>query len=933
MSNTHAKIWLMSSAAPRRRSHLRTRFALRLCFIASTALAASCLTPGFDDLGDDLPAPMSGGAFSAGGGPANGGNAPASGGAGGEGGNPDAEHCQNNRFDADEPETDTDCGGECPPCEADRKCEFNSDCQSQNCIDDVCKLPSCTDKVKNQGEVNVDCGGPCDGCPNDSPCIGDEDCESLTCITGTCQAATCGDARKNNDETDTDCGGTFCTSRCEVGEQCKIASDCAMPGGENPGLARCVQTGSEKTCQLECPPKLGDCDERASTGCETETETDLAHCGECGKACEPPHTNNQICDSGVCTWDKTQPNDGCDTGYADCDGDPANGCEINIRTDPDYCGDCNTECSDANGTPSCRSGVCQIVCKDDFENCDNDAGGNGCEINIKTNAANCNGCGTDDSIYICEPDSPTESAYCADGVCGSIDCSSAGPNLRACDGDGICDDSIGTPESCSNCGDTCLVENGTGACEMGSPNVCVVDACDAGYEDCDGSYSNGCEVDTRADSRRCGGCLGDDPIAGTGDDCEALSSNASLHVASASCALSSCQIECDPGYGDCDGVANNGCEVVLTNNAARCGGCLPTDPNPANGENCSSKWPNAAESTCTSGGTCALDCDTNYQNCTSTLTDGCESNVSSGIASCGACGIYCGGDSSQTNVSAAACSAGTCNVTCAAGFCPDLSNPERPCTGTTGTLQNCASCGNTCTGTNPFCDTSGTAACRQRFPVQIVQTVRADTASVNGQARTYTIPNVAGPGSGRMLLAVVASTSNVLSIAMGTTPLLPAGRTDASNEGHTGVVAAYYLPDASLGAAGSKSIVVTNEWGTSFTTVYELKYADQSAIGLAKAGTATDCTTAVMNVQTAATVTSLGSAIFAGMFAQGGSAATGNPIGGLTEVSELFNSSQGTAFHGHRLGVSSQATVGWGISGQCWWTGLGAFVVGPWISP
>ena len=35
----------------------------------------------------------------------------------------------------------------------------------------------------------------------------------------------------------------------------------------------------------------------------------------------------------------------CDPGYADCDGNPANGCETNLDTDTGNCGSCGTACS------------------------------------------------------------------------------------------------------------------------------------------------------------------------------------------------------------------------------------------------------------------------------------------------------------------------------------------------------------------------------------------------------------------------------------------------------------------------------------------------------------------------------------------------------------------------------------------------------------
>ena len=49
--------------------------------------------------------------------------------------------------------------------------------------------------------------------------------------------------------------------------------------------------------------------------------------------------------------------DVCEENTADCDGDPANGCETLVRSDPENCGACGASC--AGGT--CTSGVCDPV--------------------------------------------------------------------------------------------------------------------------------------------------------------------------------------------------------------------------------------------------------------------------------------------------------------------------------------------------------------------------------------------------------------------------------------------------------------------------------------------------------------------------------------------------------------------------------------------
>jgi len=57
--------------------------------------------------------------------------------------------------------------------------------------------------------------------------------------------------------------------------------------------------------------------------------------------------------------------------------------------------------------------------------------------------------------------------------------------------------------NCGACRSSCALPNATGACAMGG---CAVGACAAGFGDCDGSATNGCEVDLGASAAHCGAC-------------------------------------------------------------------------------------------------------------------------------------------------------------------------------------------------------------------------------------------------------------------------------------------------------------------------------------------------------------------------------------------------------------------------------------------
>jgi hypothetical protein len=96
--------------------------------------------------------------------------------------------------------------------------------------------------------------------------------------------------------------------------------------------------------------------------------------------------NTTVSCDGMCRY-------ACTTGFADCDGNPANGCEVNLNTDAANCGACRGACNLANATAACMGGTCRIgTCTTGFADCDGNPA-NGCETNTQTDAANCSRCG------------------------------------------------------------------------------------------------------------------------------------------------------------------------------------------------------------------------------------------------------------------------------------------------------------------------------------------------------------------------------------------------------------------------------------------------------------------------------------------------------------------------------------------------------------
>src|SRR2546429_213495 len=75
----------------------------------------------------------------------------------------------------------------------------------------------------------------------------------------------------------------------------------------------------------------------------------------CGVACPVPAHGSAKCDGGKCAVAQ------CDPGFQDCDGMIANGCESDTTSDVAHCGSCKGACpTAANTTISCVKGVCGI---------------------------------------------------------------------------------------------------------------------------------------------------------------------------------------------------------------------------------------------------------------------------------------------------------------------------------------------------------------------------------------------------------------------------------------------------------------------------------------------------------------------------------------------------------------------------------------------
>jgi len=180
-------------------------------------------------------------------------------------------------------------------------------------------------------------------------------------------------------------------------------------------------------------------------------------------------------------------------------------------------------------------------------------------------------------------------------------------------------------------------------------------------------------VDTASDPGNCGAC---------GKACSAPNEQAS-------CGGGQCQPgTCNPGWGDCDGNAQNGCEANLHVDPANCTAC---------GMKCAFAHGNAA---CADG--CYLTaCQFGFADCDNNMGNGCETSVVSDPNNCGGCGTPCKALPNAT----ASCTAGNCVLgACNMGFADCDKNPMNGCEANLSTdAMNCNGCGNVCPMNLPYC--------------------------------------------------------------------------------------------------------------------------------------------------------------------------------------------------------------------------------------
>jgi hypothetical protein len=167
-------------------------------------------------------------------------------------------------------------------------------------------------------------------------------------------------------------------------DTCVAADDCR--DRQNVATAGC---GIDGFCSADvCTAGFEDCDNYYGDGCETGLSDDAYNCGTCGTVCSFPNAYPN-CTAGACGIDS------CYADYADCDGNTGTGCEVYLPSDPNDCGTCSTVCTFQNATPLCSGGNCFMGdCAFGYADC-NGHPADGCEVNfLGDDENNCGSCAT-----------------------------------------------------------------------------------------------------------------------------------------------------------------------------------------------------------------------------------------------------------------------------------------------------------------------------------------------------------------------------------------------------------------------------------------------------------------------------------------------------------------------------------------------------------
>jgi len=362
-----------------------------------------------------------------------------------------------------------------------------------SCTAGACAITSCDTGWDNctaaagcETEIDLTtfCGLSCASAVN---CTALDNVNEVACAGGTCVINSC-------DDPFDDCtGGVADGCETNLDEDVEHCGECSYDCVDELDFVD-EATCSSGSCRVQsCVDGYGHCDTSHSNGCETNTNTAVSDCGACDNDCDAlPHVNRTSCNSGACQIDE------CDDPWGNCTTAP--GCETNTDSNESHCGDCNYVCEDELplvSEGSCSAGSCQVVsCYDPWAHCDS-SHTNGCEVNTNTREDHCGECDND-----CDDLPRVADGNCSTGTCTVNTCDSGWAHCDSSHVNG-CETNITTATNCGDCGVNCrgLDNVSTATC---TGTTCNITGCSLGFSECNNVINDGCERNLNAGAGSCG---------------------------------------------------------------------------------------------------------------------------------------------------------------------------------------------------------------------------------------------------------------------------------------------------------------------------------------------------------------------------------------------------------------------------------------------
>lgn len=225
------------------------------------------------------------------------------------------------------------------------------------------------------------------------------------CAQGECYGECTADARECRGQEHRVCTAelrwqqTVCPSVCDVEEGCigqcqqgqqqcdgLVLQQCSDRGEYEPIMTcthACLVVADAAQC-VGCTPNDGVC----PPGCMSPADNDCLR--EPGEVCSTGSQCRQgQCVDGVCC------NSGCTEGCHSCNqAGSAGTCRVqSFDEDANNCGSCGARCSTAHIDAACSGGMCDGSCERGYGDCNNNKRTDGCEVDLRTQPEHCGTCG------------------------------------------------------------------------------------------------------------------------------------------------------------------------------------------------------------------------------------------------------------------------------------------------------------------------------------------------------------------------------------------------------------------------------------------------------------------------------------------------------------------------------------------------------------